>query len=68
MTKVQFIFASERNAAKLLDLKPADFRNLVDQGHLPKPLDIAGHERWDVEELRHIGRGDFASGMGGVNW
>lgn len=68
MTKFQFIFASERNAAKLLDLKPADFRNLVDQGHLPKPLDIAGHKRWDVEELRHIGRGDFASGMGEVDW
>ena len=68
MTKVQFIFATERNAAKLLDLKAADFRNLVDQGHLPKPLDIAGYERWDVEELRQIGRGDFAAGMGGVDW
>lgn len=68
MTKVQFNFASERNATKLLDLKPADFRNLVDQGYLSKPLDIAGHERWDVEELRHIGRGDVESEIGGVDW
>lgn len=68
MTKVVLIFATERTAAKLLDLKPADFRDLVDQGHLPKPRDIAGHERWDVQELRQIGRGDFASGMGGVDW
>lgn len=68
MTKVVLIFATEHTAAKLLDLKSVDFRDLVDQGHLPKPRDIAGHERWDVEELRQIGRGDIASGIGGVDW
>lgn len=62
------ILASERTAAKLLDMKPVAFRALVKAGHLPQPRDIAGHERWDVEELRQIGRGDVASGMGGVEW
>ena len=68
MTAVAPILASERTAAKLLDMKPAAFRALVNEGHLPKPRDIAGHERWDVEELRQIGRGDIASGMSGVQW
>jgi hypothetical protein len=49
-------------------MKPVAFRALVKAGHLPQPRDIAGHERWDVEELRQIGRGDVASGMGGVEW
>jgi len=68
MTPVVLLYASERNAAKLLDMKPAAFRDLVNDGRLPKPRDIAGHERWDVEELRQIARGDIASGMGGVEW
>lgn len=62
------IFAGERKAAKLLDMKPAEFRALVNEGHLPQPRHIAGLERWDVEELRQIGRGDAAFGMGGVQW
>ena len=66
MTTVAPILAGERTAAKLLDLKPADFRALVNEGHLPKPREIAGYERWDVEELRQIGRGEIASGMSGV--
>ena len=52
------IFASETNAARLLDLKPAEFRSLVDGGHLPRPKGLGGFERWDVEELRRIIRGD----------
>lgn len=62
------ILANERSAAKLLDMKPAEFRNLVDEGHLPKPRLIAGFERWDVEDLRLIASGDQASGMAGVQW
>jgi hypothetical protein len=49
-------------------MKPTAFRALVKAGHLPQPRTIAGHERWDVEELRQIGRGDVASGMVGVEW
>ena len=63
------ILASETTAAKLLDMKPAEFRALVDRGHLPKGFEIVpGVERWDVDGLRRIGRGDAIDGMDGVKW
>lgn len=62
------ILASERNAAKLLDMKPADFRSLVDSGVLPKPTKIGEFERWDVEQLRAIASGDLAYGLGVIEW
>ena len=48
-------------------MKAADFQALVDGGHLPPPRDIGGFERWDVEEMRRIGRGDAMEG-GGCEW
>lgn len=62
------LFASERNAARLLDMRPAEFRALVEGGHLPKPRKIAGFERWDVHELRRIVSGEAVEGMGDVQW
>lgn len=62
------MFANEQNAAKLLDLKPAEFRFLVDGGHLPRGRDLGGFVRWDVEELRRIIRGEAIDGIGGVKW
>jgi hypothetical protein len=62
------LFASDRNAAALLDMKPAEFRGLVDDGVLPKPTKIGGYERWDVEQLQAIARGDAADGIGEVRW
>jgi predicted DNA-binding transcriptional regulator AlpA len=62
------IFASDRLAAKLLDMKPAEFRRLIEDGNLPGPREIGGLERWDVDELRRIINGDAADGMGGVDW
>lgn len=63
------MFAGEVNAAALLDLKPGDFRALVDGGHLPKGRELApGVTRWDVEELRRIVTGEAISGMDGVSW
>lgn len=61
------ILANEHNSAKLLDMKPVEFRGLVREGHLPQPRVIAGYERWDVEELRQVGRGDAAQG-GRIEW
>lgn len=52
---VQPIFASASTAAKLLDMKTAEFRKLVDAGALPGPV---RHERWDVEQITAIMRGD----------
>ena len=52
------LFASERTAARLLDMKPKQFRELVDRGALPPPVKVmAGIERWDVEDLRAVLRG-----------
>jgi hypothetical protein len=56
------IFAAERTAAKLLDMRPAEFREHVDAGRLPRPCDIGGAERWDVEALARIIRGEAAEG------
>ena len=51
------LFASDATAAKLLDMRPAEFRELVDAGALPSPVLIGQLRRWDVEELRAIVRG-----------
>ena len=63
------ILASESTAARLLDMKPSEFRALVVAGHLPRPREIApGVERWDVADLRRIGSGDAVDGLGDVAW
>ncbi len=62
------IFANERSAARLLDMKPAEFAQLVDTGHLPRPRKIGHMNRWDVDELRRIITGEAAEGMGDVKW
>ena len=51
MTKQTPLFVNERTAALLFDMKPREFRELVQSGHLPKPRAIGKHERWDVEIL-----------------
>lgn len=51
----QILYASEQSAARLLDMRPAEFRALVDAGALPPPLKIAGQiERWRVADLDAI--------------
>ncbi len=63
------IFASETSAALLLDLKPAQFRELVQAGHLPRGREIApGLVRWPVDDLRRIATGEASDGMGDVQW
>ena len=62
------LFASDRTAARLLDMKPAEFRDLVKGGHLPGPRPIGDMERCDVEELRRIINGEAVEGMGDVQW
>ena len=62
MKAFNILFAGDKKAAALLDMKPAEFRSLVDHGVLPKPTNIGGFERWDVEQLQSIARGDAAEG------
>lgn len=61
------LFAGSKKAAALLDMKPAEFLDLVDVGVLPKPTNIGGFERWDVEQLQSIARGDAAED-GPIKW
>lgn len=60
------LFATDRTAAQLLDMKPDEFLALVEKGHLPPPCDIGGMKRWVVADLERI-----ASGAGieeGIRW
>lgn len=69
MTKLAPILASETSAARLLDMKLAEFRALVDAGHLPRGREIApGLIRWPVDDLRRIACGAAVEGMGDVQW
>lgn len=61
------LFANERSAAAIFDMKPVEFRSLVEAGHLPGPKRIGEFERWDVEELRKIASGELAE-TGGMDW
>lgn len=69
MAALQPILATEATAAKLLDLKPEDFRRYVEAGHLPRGREIApGLVRWPVEDLRRIAEGRAVDGMEGIKW
>lgn len=63
MSKVIPILANEKTAAQLLDMKPSEFRDLVDGGYLPRPREVApGHPRWATDELRRIASGQAVDG------
>lgn len=69
MANLAPILANETTAARLLDLKPGEFRLLVEAGHLPRGKEIApGLVRWPVDDLRRIGTGEASEGMGDVKW
>lgn len=51
----------DRTAAKLLCMKPAFFRELVQTGALPKPVRIAGNiERWLYSDIEAVLKGNAA--------
>ncbi|PTV94900.1 AlpA family transcriptional regulator [Rhodobacter aestuarii] len=54
---LRILYATDRTAAKLLDMKPAEFRDLVEVGALPAPLKIGTFERWSIEEINAIVQG-----------
>ena len=68
MIAVTPLFAGERTAAKLLDMKPAEFRELVKEGILPNPANIGGFERWEVDLLRAIASGTLVDGAEVIKW
>lgn len=64
---LQVILASETSAARLLDMKPAEFRALVEAGHLPRGREIApGVIRWLADDLRRVASGEAVEG--GIDW
>lgn len=58
MTTRATIAATERTAAAMLDMPPAEFRRLVEAGALPGPVRIGQHERWRVSDLTAILNGE----------
>ncbi|TNE64441.1 hypothetical protein [Celeribacter ethanolicus] len=55
------IAVTEKTAAAMLDMKPIEFRGLVQRGALPRPTTIAGTiERWRVADLEAIVNGTAA--------
>ena len=63
------IGASELSAARLLDMKVEQFRELVRAGLLPNGREIApGIVRWPVDDLRRILKGEASNGMSDVKW
>ncbi|MGE9291782.1 MAG: hypothetical protein ACQKBT_12360 [Puniceicoccales bacterium] len=69
MTRLAPILASEKSAARLLDMKLPEFLELVREGHLPRGKEIApGYVRWCVDDLKSIANGDASDGMGEVKW
>ncbi len=49
------LFVKDTGAARLLDMSTKEFRRLVEQGALPRPVNF---DRWDVEQLKSVMRGD----------
>ena len=60
-------FATDKSAAKLLDMKPKQFRELVKSRCLPPPISIGDLERWNMEEVYKAIRGE-PWGFDGKDW
>lgn len=61
------VFATAATAARMLDMKPSEFKELVEKGYLPQPRRIGSLERFDMEELARIIRGEGIDG-GPMSW
>ncbi len=67
MSRVTPILVTENTAAAMLDMRPDEFRALVEGGHLPGGREIApGFKRWDTEELRKLAKGELSRPDGGL--
>jgi len=54
----RLIAVKDTTAASMLDLPASEFRRLVDAGALPQPCRIGGHERWRVDMIEAVVKGD----------
>lgn len=62
------IFASESKAAKLMDMKIGEFRELVKLGLLPPPCRVGDFERWEVDQLKAVASGNAIDGSAEIKW
>ena len=61
MTAHTPLYASDKTAAKLLDMTRPEFLDLVDQGALPPPVMLGTNlARWSVRDLETIINGRAA--------
>jgi predicted DNA-binding transcriptional regulator AlpA len=60
MGKLTPLAVRAQTAAAMLDMPPAEFMRLVERGALPPPVRIGQHDRWNVDQLTAIIRGDAA--------
>ncbi|MFV1498084.1 hypothetical protein VW040_17280 [Phaeobacter sp. JH85H1] len=59
MGRIDRIAVTEKTAAKMMDMAPIEFRELVKSGSLPSPVKITGgFERWRVSDLEAVLSGD----------
>ena len=68
MNKFAPMFVTLKTAAALFEMKPQEFKQLVEQGILPKARSISTFERWDAQELQSIVRGEPMTGFEDVKW
>jgi predicted DNA-binding transcriptional regulator AlpA len=60
MTRHSPLAVRAQTAAAMLDMAPVEFMRLVEHGALPPPVRIGQHDRWNVDQLTAIIRGDAA--------
>lgn len=61
MGQITPIAVGEKAAARMLDMSPAKFRELVAAGAFPLPVPLAeGVDRWRVSDLEAILNGEAA--------
>jgi hypothetical protein len=65
MTKHIPLFATAKTAAALLEMKEREFLKLVEAGALPPAGKL---DRWDIEQLQKVMRGDMIDGLQDVKW
>ncbi len=58
--QIDAIAVPDTEAARMLRLRPTEFRDLVSQGAIPPPHRIGPYERWWVSELDDLRSGDAA--------
>ncbi len=66
--KPEVLFGKARTVAAALEMSERQFLDLVEAGIFPAPLKIGDLDRWDMEEICRIIRGEPDDGLNGIVW